>query len=67
MARTKKPIARQFDAPKTCGGKYCYTTRQAAELVVEEKSITDPELELSIYHCVSCRQFHLTRVKTDTP
>ncbi len=65
MSRVRKPLPRHFDAPKLCGGKHCYATRHDAEQVVEEKSITDPELELSVYRCLTCRQFHLTRTKTD--
>ncbi|NCU40907.1 hypothetical protein EOL73_04085 [Candidatus Saccharibacteria bacterium] len=61
MARTKKPIARNFDSPRTCGGKFCYRNRQEAEAVIKEKSILQPELELSIYRCLSCGSFHLTR------
>lgn len=64
MSRSRKPLARNFDAPRTCGGKHCYKTQRDAEAVVEEKSILQPELELAIYRCLSCGEFHLTRVKT---
>ena len=61
MSRTKKPLPRNFNSPKTCGGKRCYATRHDAEMVVEEKTIMQPELKLSVYRCLSCGEYHLTR------
>ena len=61
MSRTKKPLARDFSSPKTCGGKRCYATQHDAEMVVEEKAVIQPELELSVYRCLSCGEYHLTR------
>lgn len=63
MSRTRKPVPQNFNSPKTCGGKHFYATRHDAELVVEEKAILQPELELTIYHCTSCGKYHLTRRK----
>lgn len=63
MSRLSKPRPENFSPPKMCGGKRCYRTHRDAEMVVEEKEILQPELELSIYHCLSCKQYHLTRVK----
>ncbi len=62
MARIKKPIARNFDAPLLCSGKRRYRTRHEAEMVVDEKTVLQPELELNIYRCLSCGDFHLTRI-----
>lgn len=61
MSRIRKPTPQNFNSPKLCGGKRCYTTRHDAEAVAEEKQIMQPELELSVYKCLSCGQFHLTR------
>lgn len=66
MSRSRKPLARNFSAPKKCGGKFCYATLQQAKLVVEEKNITNPEITLSIYRCLSCGEFHLTRSEPPT-
>ncbi|MGB3023777.1 MAG: hypothetical protein WBB39_03125 [Candidatus Saccharimonadales bacterium] len=52
--------------PRQCGGKNCYTTRHDAEMVRDEKSITDPDIELAIYHCLECNTYHLTRRQSDT-
>lgn len=51
--------------PRTCGGKRCYGTKHEAELVKSEQEIINPELELSIYKCISCGSYHLTRRKND--
>lgn len=61
MGRIKKPVPQNFNPPKTCGGKHCYRTRHDAEMVVEEKKIMQPELELTVYRCLSCGTYHLTR------
>lgn len=63
MTRIRKPQPQNFNPPKKCGGKYCYPTKLDAELVVEEKSITNPEVDLDIYHCHSCHSWHLTSKK----
>lgn len=47
--------------PKLCGGKRCYSTKKDAETVKHEQEILTPGLELSIYHCVTCGNWHLTR------
>ena len=65
MARSKKPIARHFNAPKTCSGKNRYPTRLDAEQVIAEKAIMQPELELTLYRCAQCRDWHLTRSKKE--
>ncbi|TAH31892.1 hypothetical protein EYC58_04410 [Candidatus Saccharibacteria bacterium] len=52
--------------PRTCGGKRCYTTKQEAKHVKSEQEIINPELELSIYRCLTCSSYHLTRRKTPT-
>ena len=52
--------------PRQCGGKNCYLTKRDAELVRDEKTIIDPELELAIYHWIDCGSYHLTRVKHET-
>lgn len=63
MSRSRKPVPQNFNAPKTCGGKYCYKTRQDAEQVIAEKEVMQPELTLTSYHCPQCHGWHLTRVK----
>ncbi|MGE5312565.1 MAG: hypothetical protein ACM3MA_00960 [Acidobacteriota bacterium] len=65
MSRVRKPTPRSFNPPRTCGGKYCYNNRQDAELVIAEKEILQPELQLTTYYCAVCRSWHLTRVKDD--
>ncbi|MFZ2494159.1 MAG: hypothetical protein WAW60_00085 [Candidatus Saccharimonadales bacterium] len=50
--------------PQLCGGKHCYTTKRDAEMVIAEKEIIQPELQLTIYHCIQCGTYHLTRVTT---
>ncbi len=66
MARIRKPLARNFNAPKKCGGKYCYSSRIEADQVMEEKAITNPEVALATYHCVSCGSYHLTQTNKDS-
>lgn len=61
VSRAKLPNPRNFDPPKKCGGKYRYDTRRQAELVIEEKTIIEPELNLETYRCNQCRSWHLTR------
>ena len=51
--------------PQLCRGKRCYTTRQEAETVKTEQEIIDPELTLSIYQCLGCGTYHLTRLRID--
>lgn len=63
MSRIRKPKPQNFNAPRKCGGKFCYETRFDAEQVVAEKAITDPEVELAIYRCMSCGTWHLTSAK----
>lgn len=66
MSRVRKPLPRNFNPHKKCGGKYCYATKLDAEMVVEEKTIMQPELELSVYKCSNCGSYHLTRNKPAT-
>ena len=49
--------------PQLCGGKRRYTSKQEAVLVKEEQEILTPGLELSIYRCIQCGSYHLTRAK----
>ncbi|HET8690184.1 MAG TPA: hypothetical protein VFL81_02005 [Candidatus Saccharimonadales bacterium] len=50
-----------FVKPATCGGKNRYPTRAQAEAVKTEQETIDPELELKIYRCIGCGDWHLTR------
>ncbi|MFZ1812717.1 MAG: hypothetical protein WAU02_04375 [Candidatus Saccharimonadales bacterium] len=52
--------------PQLCGGKRSYGSRHEAETVKAEQEIIDPELTLSIYHCLDCHAWHLTRRRSDT-
>ncbi|HET7630132.1 MAG TPA: hypothetical protein VFK03_02045 [Candidatus Saccharimonadales bacterium] len=45
-----------------CGGKNRYPTKSQAEAVKLEQEIIDAELNLRVYRCVSCGDWHLTRV-----
>lgn len=47
--------------PQQCSGKNCYMTRDDAELVRREQELLTPHLSLAIYHCMTCRSYHLTR------
>lgn len=51
--------------PRLCGGKRCYPSKHEAELVKSEQEIITPGLELSIYRCISCGSYHLTRRKRE--
>jgi len=59
MARKRTP--KLYEKPRTCGGKNCYSSKHEAETVKAEQEIMKPELELSVYHCHLCGQWHLTR------
>lgn len=59
MARTNKP--KLFPQPKRCGGKMCYPTKHQAEQVKLEQELRNHDLELSIYRCITCGDWHLTR------
>lgn len=50
--------------PQLCGGKRCYSTKQEAEQVKSEQEIINPELKLSVYKCITCGSYHLTRHKS---
>lgn len=51
------------DNPVLCGGKRRYASKQEAEQVAEEQELINfaEELELSVYRCISCGDWHLTR------
>lgn len=49
--------------PAMCASKRRYRTRAEAEVVKAEHEILTPDLELSIYRCLTCGDFHLTRRK----
>ena len=48
-----------------CNGKNCYRDKAEAEVVAEEQEILDfaGELELKVYKCGECGQWHLSRRK----
>lgn len=46
-----------------CGGKNCYPSREHAEAVRDEQQLLVRDLELSVYRCHICRQWHLTRAR----
>lgn len=56
-----------IDNPTLCSGKRRYATKQEAERVAEEQEILNfaDDLELSVYRCISCGGWHLTRNKKD--
>lgn len=56
---------RLFDQPRVCEGKRCYANKHEAELVKEEQEALKDDLELSIYRCLTCKQWHLTRTNRD--
>lgn len=64
MSRPYKPRPQHFDSPKLCGEKRRYRTRHDAEMVIAEKEIMQPELELTVYRCTQCGDFHLTRTSS---
>lgn len=47
--------------PKLCGGKRSYKTQQQAMTVLQEQELLTAGLKLKIYHCSSCRSYHLSR------
>ena len=49
--------------PHLCGGKRRYTSKEEALLVKEEQEVITSGLELSIYRCIQCGGYHLTRAK----
>ena len=59
MTRVNKP--KLYPQPKKCGGKMCYPSKHQAEQVKEEQELRDQDLQLSIYRCISCSNWHLTR------
>lgn len=59
MARSNKP--KLYEQPRLCGGKRQYAHKHEAEQVKTEQEIINPELELSIYKCMTCGAWHLTR------
>jgi hypothetical protein len=61
MTRHYKP--KQFLTPRMCGGKRCYAHKHEAEAVKEEQEVITPGLELRVYRCSICGQWHLTRNK----
>ena len=65
MARVRKVSYKDFPAPKLCGGKRCYSSKREAEHVREEQELLTHDLELSIYRCIQCGTWHLTRNKND--
>lgn len=64
MARIRKVSYRDFPAPRLCGGKRCYSTKREAEQVKSEQELLTQDLELTIYRCIQCGQWHLTRTKS---
>ena len=56
------------NTPRLCGGKRCYAHKYEAEQVKSEQELLTRDLELSIYRCLSCHEWHLTRSKgVDNP
>jgi hypothetical protein len=62
MARVNKP--KLYPAPRKCGGKMCYPSKHQAEVVKMEQELRN-HVELSIYRCIDCGNWHLTRSKND--
>jgi hypothetical protein len=46
-----------------CNGKNCYRSKIEAEAVAREQEILNAqeELELRVYRCVDCGEWHLTK------
>lgn len=56
--------ARQQSSIDGCHGKKRYPTRDKAEAVIADRSnLIDDDLELDVYRCPSCQNWHLTSVK----
>jgi len=49
------------NTPRLCGGKRSYATKSEAEIVKAEQEIITPDLSLSVYRCLQCTPWHLTR------
>jgi hypothetical protein len=62
MARVYKPKPVNYQPPRMCSGKRCYISKHEAQQVAEEQYIIN-DVELTIYKCLSCHQFHLTSIK----
>ena len=64
MPRKHQSLPHQrYEAPMTCEEKRRFRTEADALKAAEIQMLTDMQLELHVYQCFHCRQWHLTRSK----